>query len=82
MGRKSHYALGIYAVMPILIRLPNKRNMLLEAIAVLFLCPRDDIIQLVRATSEANEHTYGMLRQILREFTVEQLIYLVNKVNK
>jgi hypothetical protein len=56
--------------------------MLLEAIAVLFLCPRDDVIQLRRATSEANEHTYGMLRQILREFTVEQLIYLVNKVNK
>eukprot|EP00956_Cyclotella_meneghiniana_P011701 scaffold16470_cov61-Cyclotella_meneghiniana.AAC.12 len=63
-------------------RLPNKRNMLLEAIAVLFLCPRDDVVQLRRATSEANEHTYGMLRQILREFTVEQLIYLVNKVNK
>ena len=33
--------------------------------------------------SDANEHTYGMLSQILREFnTVEQLIYLVNKVNK
>eukprot|EP00956_Cyclotella_meneghiniana_P024679 scaffold49857_cov71-Cyclotella_meneghiniana.AAC.11 len=59
MERKSHYALGLYAVVPIL--------------------SDSDFYKLVRATSEANEHTYGMLRQILREFTVEQLIYLVNK---
>ena len=31
--------------------------------------------------SEPNEHTYGCLRQHLREFTVQQLIHLVNKVN-
>jgi hypothetical protein len=60
-------------------RLANKRNMLLEGIAILFLCPRADVVQLRRVTSEANEHTYGSLRQLLREFTVEQLIYLVQQ---
>jgi hypothetical protein len=60
--------------------LPNLRNELLEVIAVMFLAARSDVSQLRRCTSEANEHTYGHLRQILREFSVEQLIRLVDKV--
>lgn len=63
-------------------RLSNKRNMRLEGIAVLFLCPRADVAQLRQVISEANEHTYGMLQQLLREFTLEQPIYLVKKVNQ
>lgn len=60
--------------------LPTKRNMLLETVSVLFLVCRDDVSQLRRCTSEANEHFYGMLRQLLREFGLEQLIRLVDKI--
>jgi hypothetical protein len=60
----------------------NKRNMVMEGISVLFLSIRSDVNQIRRCTSEPNEHTYGMLRQICREFTVEQLIHLVNKVTR
>jgi hypothetical protein len=59
--------------------MPNKRNMLLETIACLFLFPRQDVFQGQRLTSEANEHTYGLWRMILREFNMEQLIHIVQK---
>jgi hypothetical protein len=59
--------------------MPNKRNMLLETIACLFLFPRQDVFQGQRLTSEANEHTYGLWRMILREFNMEQLIRIVQK---
>ena len=59
--------------------MPNKRNMLLETVACLFLFSRDDVSQGQRLTSEANEHTYGMWRMILREFNMEQLIQIVQK---
>ena len=57
----------------------NKRNMAMETVAVLFLATRTDVSQLRRCTSEGNEHFYGSLRQILREFTAEQLIRIVAK---
>lgn len=57
----------------------NKRNMTMETIAVLFLVSRSDVSQPRRTTSEANEHTYGNWRQFLREFTIEQLIRIVDK---
>ena len=60
--------------------LPNKRNMLLETVGLLFLFPRDDVSQGNLLTSECNEHTYGFWRMILREFSVEQLIRIVQKV--
>jgi hypothetical protein len=60
--------------------LTNKRNMLIETVAVMFLAPRSDVHQLRRCTSEANEHTYGMLWQMLREFNTEQFIRLVDKL--
>lgn len=53
--------------------------MLLETVACLFLFSRDDVSQGQRLTSEANEHTYGMWRMILREFNMEQLIRIVQK---
>ena len=59
----------------------NKRNMALKTIAVLFLVTRADVFQPRRVTSEANEHTYGLWRMILREFNVEQLIRIIQKVN-
>ena len=59
--------------------MPNKCNMLLETIACLFLFPRRDVFQGQRLTSEANEHTYGLWRMILREFNMEQLIRIVQK---
>lgn len=58
----------------------NKRNMLMESIAVLFLVTRSDVYQIRRATSEPNEHVYGMVRTIRREFTVEQFVDIVNKI--
>ena len=59
--------------------MPNKRNMLLETIACLFLFTRKDVSQGQRLTSEANEHTYGIWRMILREFNIEQLVRIVQK---
>ena len=59
--------------------MPNKRNMLLETIACLFLFPCRDVFQGQRLTSEANEHTYGLWRMILCEFNMEQLIRIVQK---
>jgi hypothetical protein len=61
--------------------LANKHNMVLETFGLLFLVTRDDVSQLRRVTSECNEHIYGNWRQILREFNMEQLIDLVNKVS-
>ena len=60
--------------------LANKRNMVLETVAIMFLVTRDDFPQPRRGTSEPNEHTYGMLRMLLREFTVADVNDLVNKV--
>ncbi len=60
--------------------LPNKRNMVLESVAVLFLATHSKVFKLRLCTSEANEHTYGMLRQMCREFNVEQFICLVDKL--
>ncbi len=60
--------------------LPNKRNMVLESVTVLFLAICSDVFKLCLCTSEANEHTYGMLRQMCREFNAEQFILLVDKL--
>ncbi len=54
--------------------------MAMESIAVLFLVTRSNVSQVQRCASEANEHTYGALRKILQEFTVEQPIHLVDKL--
>ncbi len=60
--------------------LPNKRKMVIESVAVMLLAPHSDVYQLRCCTSEANKHTYGMLRQMLQEFNSEQFVWLVNKL--
>lgn len=57
----------------------NMKNITLECIAILMLVTRGDVSQLRRLTSESNEHTYGIWRTILREFTLAQLIAIVDK---
>ena len=59
----------------------NKRNMVLETVVMLFLVTRNDVSQPRCCTSESNEHTFGNRWQILREFNLEQLINLFNKVS-
>ena len=59
--------------------LPNKRNMLLETLSLLFLVTRSDVSQPRRMTSEANEHTYGCWRVIQSDFNLEQLVRIVDK---
>jgi hypothetical protein len=61
--------------------LPNKRNMLLETIVLLFLVSGSDVSQPRRLTSEANEHTSGSgwWRVILSDFNIEQHISIVDK---
>ena len=59
----------------------NKGNMLLESIGVLSLVTRSDVSQPRRATSECNEHTYGIYRMMQREFNIDQLIGIVDKSN-
>ena len=47
--------------------LVNQKNIALESIALLLLILRSDVPNIRRATSEPNEHFYGLLRQLLRE---------------
>ena len=57
----------------------NKRNMTMETVAVLFLVSRSNVSHLRRCTSESNDNIYGIWRQILREFNMEQPISIVGK---
>ena len=60
--------------------LTNQRNIAPESVALLFLVLRSGVPNIRRATSEPNEHFYGLLRQLLREFKVDELVHLVNKL--
>ena len=60
--------------------LTNQRNIALESIALLFLILRSDVPNIRRATAEPNEHFYGLLRQMLREFKTDELVHLVHKL--
>jgi len=60
--------------------LSNMRNMVLESVAMLFLVIRSDVSQPRRLTSEACEHTFGSVRQLQREFNVEQFNNLVERM--
>ena len=57
----------------------NKRNMTTETSGVMFIFSRSDVAQPMCCTSESNYHVYGMWRQILREFNIEQLVHIVDK---
>ena len=39
--------------------LANKRNMLVESLSLIFLCPHTDVSWPCTLTSESNEHTFG-----------------------
>ncbi|KAL7427142.1 hypothetical protein ACHAXM_000726 [Skeletonema potamos] len=61
--------------------LPNKRNMLLETIANLFLFSRSDVSDSRRTTSEPAEHMFGTFRSIKQNVNVNDLIGIQNKAN-
>ena len=50
-----------------------------ETIAFMFIVLQSDVPKLRRCTSESAEHTFGMLRQIIREFTFLEFAQLVEK---
>ena len=60
--------------------LTNQRNIALKSVALLFLVLLSDVPNIRRATSEPNEYFYGLLCQLLREFKVDELMRLVNKL--
>ena len=57
----------------------NKRKLLLETVAFLFLLTRDNISQNRWITSECNKHYHGLWRMIQRVFNMEQLIRILQK---
>ena len=61
--------------------LPNKHNMKLETIGIIFLVTRHDVSQPRRLTSDSNEHTYGHWRNIFSEFNMETIICINDKIN-
>ena len=48
----------------------NKRNMLLETVAFLFLVTKDEFSQTRQTKSECNGHNYGLCRIIQRELNM------------
>ena len=48
--------------------------MVLETVADIFLVTRKDVKTPRRLTSEANEHTYGGWRSVIREFNISHVI--------
>ena len=58
----------------------NKRNMFLEMVAFLFLMTRDDVAHNRQKKTDCNKHYYGLWRMINREFNMEQLIRIVQKI--
>ena len=59
----------------------NKQNILLDSIGVLFLVTRRDVSQPRCTTSEYNEHMHGICRMVQREFNIEHLFRIVEKLN-
>ena len=53
--------------------------MKMETAAVLFLVSRSYLLHTRRCTYDSNEHAYGMWRQILREFNMEQIVRISDK---
>ena len=57
----------------------NKRNTTTKNVDVLFIVSRSDVLHPRRCTSESNENVYGMWKQIIREFNMEQPVCIVDK---
>jgi len=60
----------------------TKRNLINECIGLCFLIMRDDVIQPHRLTSEPSEHTFALVRTMVREFTVLDFENLVRKLDR
>lgn len=60
----------------------TKRNMVSETITFLFLFMRSDVTKTRINTSEPVEHTFGMLRQMIREFSTLEFAQLFEKLNR
>jgi hypothetical protein len=58
----------------------TKRNIVVETISMMFLVMRADVPRLRHTTSECAEHTFGNLRQMIREFTVHEFVQLAAKL--
>jgi hypothetical protein len=53
--------------------LANKRNMVAETLAVIFLVSRGDTPNPRHLTSEPAEHTFGSMRVVIQEPTVHEM---------
>ena len=60
----------------------TKRNWINETISLCFLMLREDVLQPHRLTSEPSEHTFALLRSMIREFTALDFLNLVRKLNR
>jgi hypothetical protein len=60
----------------------TKRDWATDTISLCFVMMRNDIIRPDHATSEPSEHTYGSMRGISHEFTMNDFIHLVVKAQQ
>eukprot|EP00978_Attheya_sp_CCMP212_P019228 scaffold53623_cov55-Attheya_sp.AAC.2 len=60
--------------------LANKRNMVAETLAVIFLVSRGDTPNPRYLTSELAEHTFESMRVVIQEPTVHEMTELVEKI--
>ena len=60
----------------------TKRNWILGVVPMIFMMMRADVMNPSRLTSEPNEHVFGQLRTMDREFTVNKFVLLVEKLER
>jgi hypothetical protein len=60
----------------------TKMNWATETLSLCFVMMRDNIMRPDHSTSEPSEHTYGSMRGICHEFTVNDFIHLVVKARR
>jgi hypothetical protein len=58
----------------------TQRNIMSGAVSMCFLVMRSDVLNPRYLTSEPNEHTFGTMRAIKREFTVQEMCDIVDKL--
>ena len=58
----------------------TKRNIVMETLSMMFIVMRADVSRARLTTSESCEHTFGNLRQMIREFTVLEFAQLTAKL--
>ena len=60
----------------------TKKNWIMECVGLSFLILRSDVCQPHRLTSEPSEHTFAILRNMIREFTVLDFSRLIMKLDR